>query len=292
MEVVEEPGPPYSCEQKRHDVYMADSGTEIDCSSEREGCAEELVFTCTENNAKVANIFANSAEKATDVIQSNEAGVDICESVEMVEHVECNNTNIRNTGLTFEGAVENTLDNCNTGFNLGDMSAGDFDEVSKNEDNQESNAVEVKHTTFDSSVEDTLSNSRASVCNMIPDESDKIRGETSMKMDDSMNEIPKVDENSDKHFCDMSDLAYVTSIVLETPAENTESKKVAKYVSPQRTRAAGDSSLLERASKYLGRRLVAVEYDSSGTEDSSASTTELSSSSTESSSSSSSSSDR
>lgn len=286
MEVFEEPGLSCSYEQKKHEGNMIDSGTEVSCSSERKGCAGKMAFTCTENNAeKVDKIFAKSAEKAADVIQSNEASVNNFVNVEKVEHAECINIGIRNTGLVVEGALENKLDNCNTGVILGDMNVGDFDQVNRKEDNQQSEAVEVKETTFDSHVENTLSSSEAGVYNVIPRESDRTREENGIKIDDCMNET---EENSDKHFCDMSDLAYVTSIVLETPTKDIESKQVEKTVSPM----SGHSSLLEKASKYLGRRLVPIEYDSSGTEDSNSSTTELSSSSTESSTSSSSSSEK
>ena len=86
-------------------------------------------------------------------------------------------------------------------------------------------------------------------------------------------------------FCDMSDLAYVTKIVSQEP---TKQKKLnTEPVSGSLT--LNDDSFLERASKQLGKALVAIDSDSSGTEDSSESTTDSSSSSQSSSSSSSSS---
>ena len=108
-------------------------------------------------------------------------------------------------------------------------------------------------------------------CQMIKEEMDDVI------IDDQRDKITVGDGNQGEPFPDLSDLAYVTNIVLDTSIKKSESRQETKN---DNCVSIDHDPLLEMASKKLGRRLVAVDYDSSGTEDSSESTSSSSSSST------------
>ena len=69
----------------------------------------------------------------------------------------------------------------------------------------------------------------------------------------------------DDSFCDMSDLAFVAEIVAQTPSTSP-----LKSRQPRRIKDCKENDdVLEKASQQLGKKLIAVESDSSETEDSS-----------------------
>ena len=255
MEAVGKPVPSCIGENYSHEDGTVQNGTETDWNVKK-GCTA-ITHASLENNADIPSLETVSKNAATSSVYSNEA------------------------------CLDNHVNTCDTNVNSRSMICDDSAKF-KMEGNQISTATVVDPGDLDfSNTAESVVDKSSTTLITVPGESDLNREESHKHIDDSMTETLSVDDTNSKPFCDMSELAYVADIVLQTPANTHKRTQTEKNVSSV---ATGDE-LLEKASKQLGRRLVALEYDSSATEDSNTSTSEQSSSSTESSSSSSSSSD-
>ena len=281
MEVVEEINPCGFQQKKNEDLVTPDSA-EVDCNSKETGCATTLTVTSVENNGELIDTRQKSPSPNTDITidQSNKIPANNYANAKVFEGT---------SGMTVDKKLEETvyednLENCNIDQKLDVRVFCDYDKTTTRKDIQSSKQEGIDQDEVNSKVESTFCN--VTVGDEVPCESDKLKEEHGTKMDDCKSKTPEIDGTADKDFCDMSDLAYVTNIVVESQTSSTKLKKKVEGITP----VASLDAFLEKASKQLGRRLVAMEYDSSGTEDSSASTTGFSSSSTESSSSTSSSS--
>ena len=249
MEAVGKPVPSCIGEEYSHEDVTVQNGTKTDWNVKK-GCTA-IIHASLENNTDIPSLETVSKNAATSSVYPNEA------------------------------CLDNRVNTCNTNVNSHSMICDDSAKF-KMEGTQISTATVVDQGDLDfSNTAESVVDKSSTTLITVPGESDLNREESHKHMTETLS----TDDTNNKPFCDMSELAYVADIVLQTPANTHKRTQTEKNVSS----VATGHELLEKASKQLGRRLVAIEYDSSATEDSSTSTSEQSSSSTESSSSSSSS---